>query len=92
MCWWCGQELSHEMIKRSPNVLIVGPGRGLGSSHNAIWWNLAIFSYVQPEDRPSNRWLDESLAKSLGVVVVMAMVIVLVVVVVMVVMMVLVVW
>ena len=31
------------MIKGTPNLIIVGPGRGLGSSHNAIWWNLAIF-------------------------------------------------
>ena len=37
------QGLSQEMIKSSPNLLIVGPGRGLGSSHIAIWWNLAIF-------------------------------------------------
>ena len=59
------QGLSQEKIKRSPNVLIVGPGQGLASSHNAIWWNLAIFFYVQPENRPSKRRLDGSLAKSL---------------------------
>ena len=34
---WSEQGLSQEMIKGSPNLLIVGPGRGLGSSHNAIW-------------------------------------------------------
>ena len=39
------QGLSQEMIKESPmaNLLIVRTGSGLGSSHNAIWWNLAIF-------------------------------------------------
>ena len=30
------QGLSQEIIKGSPNLLIEGPGRGLGSSHNAI--------------------------------------------------------
>ena len=53
------------MIKGSPNLLIVGPGRALRSFHNAIWWNLAIFLYVQAENRPSKRRLDGSLAKSL---------------------------
>ena len=59
------QGISQEMIKGSPNLLIVWPGRDLGSSHNAIWWNLAIFFYVQAEIRPSKRRLDGSLAKSL---------------------------
>ena len=54
---------SQEMVKGSPNLLIVGPGRGLGSSHNAIWWDLAIFVHVQAENRPSKRRLDASLAK-----------------------------
>ena len=53
------------MPKGSPNLLIVGSGQGLGSFHNAIWWNLAIFFNVQAEIRPSKRWLDRSLAKSL---------------------------
>ena len=44
---------------------VVGPGRGLGLSRNAIWWNLAIFFYVQAENRPSERRVDVSLAKSL---------------------------
>ena len=39
------------MIKGSPNLLIVGPGLGLWSSYNAIWWNLAIFFYVQAGNR-----------------------------------------
>ena len=30
------QRLSQGMIQGSPNLLIVGPGRGLGSSHNAV--------------------------------------------------------
>ena len=47
------QGFSHEMIKGSPNLLIVGPGWGLWSFHNAIWWNLAIFFYVQAENRPT---------------------------------------
>ena len=55
------QGLSQEMIKGSPNLLIVEPGRGLVSSHNAIWWNLAIFF----ENSPSKERLDGSLAKSL---------------------------
>ena len=38
------------MLKGSPNLLIVGPGRRLWS-YNAIWWNLAIFFYVQAENR-----------------------------------------
>ena len=63
--WYHTQELSQEMIKGSPNLLIVGPGQGLGSSHNAIWWNLAIFFYVQAENRSSKRRLDGSLAKFL---------------------------
>ena len=54
------------MIKGSPNLLIVGPGRGLGSSHNAIWWNLAIFLHVPAENRPSKRRLGRSLAESLS--------------------------
>ena len=49
----------------SPNLFIVGPGQHLGFSHNAIRWNLAIFVYIQAENRPCNRWLDGSLAKSL---------------------------
>ena len=53
------------MIKESSNLLFVGQGRGLKSSYNAIWWNLAIFSYVQAENRPSKRRLGGSLAKSL---------------------------
>ena len=56
------QGLSQEMIKSSPNLLNVGPGQGLGSSHIAIWWNLAIFFYVQAENRLFKRWLDESLS------------------------------
>ena len=52
------------MIKGSPNLLIVGPGRGLGSSHNAIQWNMAVFFYVQAENRPLKRRLDGSLTKS----------------------------
>ena len=32
------------MIKGSPNLLLVGPGRDLGSSHNVIWWDMVIFS------------------------------------------------
>ena len=59
------QGLSQEMIKRSPNLFIVGPWRGVGSSHNAILCNLAIFFYVRAENRPSKRRLDGSLAKSL---------------------------
>ena len=31
------------MIKGSPNLLIVWPGWGVGSSHNTICWNMAIF-------------------------------------------------
>ena len=54
------------MMEGSPNLLIVGPGRGLGSSHNAIWCNLVILFYIQAENRPSKRRLDRSLAKSLG--------------------------
>ena len=54
-----------QMIKGIPNLLIVGPGRGLGSSHNPIWWNLVIFFYIRAENRPSKRRLDRSLAKSL---------------------------
>ena len=57
------------MIKGSPNLLLVGQGRGLGSSLNAICWNLGIFFYVQAENRLSKRWLYGSLAKSLGVIV-----------------------
>ena len=53
------------MITGSPNLLIVGPGRGLESSHNAIWWNLLIFFYVEAENRMSKRRLDGSLAKFL---------------------------
>ena len=53
------------MIKGRPNLLIVGPGQDLGSSHNAIWWNLAIFFYIQDENRPAKRRLNVSLAKSL---------------------------
>ena len=41
------------MIKGSQNLLIVGPGCGLGSSHNAIWGNLAIFFYIEAENRPT---------------------------------------
>ena len=43
------QGLDQEMIKGSPNLLIVGTGQGLGSSHNAIWWNLAIYFYIQDD-------------------------------------------
>ena len=59
------QGLSQEMIKGTLNLLIAVPGRGLGSSHNAIRWNLTIFFYVQAENRPSKRRLDGSLEKSL---------------------------
>ena len=60
---WQGH--SQEMIKRSPNLLIVESGQGLGYSHKATWWNLAIFFYVQAENRLSKRQLDGSLTKSL---------------------------
>ena len=51
------QGLSQEMIKGSPNLLIVGPGQGLGSSHNAIWWDLAIFFASRLKiDRPKTDW------------------------------------
>ena len=60
-----GQGLSQEMIDGSSNLLIVVPGWGTGSSHNAIWWNLVIIFFVQAENRPSRRRLDGSLAKSL---------------------------
>ena len=62
----CAQGLGQEMIKGNPKLLIVGPGQSLWSSHNAIWWNTAIFFYVQAENRPSKRglWLNP-LAKSL---------------------------
>ena len=53
------------MLKGSQNLLIVGSGRGLGSSHNAIWWNLAIFLQVHVENRPFKRRLYRSLVKSL---------------------------
>ena len=49
---------TQEMIKGSSNLLILGLGLGLGLSHNGIWWNLAVFFYVQAENRLS-------LAKSL---------------------------
>ena len=59
------QGLSQEMIKGSPNLLIVGPGWGLGSSHNVIWWNLAIIFYVRAQNRLSKRRVDGSPAKCL---------------------------
>ena len=63
---YCSQhkELSQDMIK-GPNLLTVGPGRGLVSSHNLFLWNLAIFFYILAENRQSKRRLDGSLAKSL---------------------------
>ena len=83
------------MIKGSQNLLIVGPGRGVGSSHDAIWWNLVLFFYVQAEKSPSKRQLDGSLAKFLcdggcvdGVVVVLMVVVKVLMVVVMMMMMV----
>ena len=67
--WWCfltlttfvgiwetaseTQGLSQEMIRWIQNLPFVGPGGGLGFSHNAIWWNLAIFFYIQAEKRPA---------------------------------------
>ena len=41
-------------------ITIDGPGLGLVSLDNAIWWNMALFFYVQAKN-----WLDGSLAKSL---------------------------
>ena len=38
---------------------------GFEYSHNAIWWNLVIFFFVQAENEPSKTRLNVSLAKSL---------------------------
>ena len=38
-----------KMIKGGSNLLIVGRGRGLGSSPNAIWWNM--FFKCAPDPR-----------------------------------------
>ena len=51
------------MIKRSPNLLFVGPLCNLAEYGN-------IF-YVQAENRPSKRWLDVSLSLSLIIVICM---------------------
>ena len=55
------------MIKGSPNLLNIRPGRGLGCSHNAIWGNLAIFFYVQAENsRPKDGWTGLCMGPCMG--------------------------
>ena len=58
------QVLSQEMIKESPNFLIVRPGRGLGQ-FGGIWRYFSTFYYVQVQNKPPKRRLDGSLAKFL---------------------------
>ena len=65
----CVHRLSQEMIKGSPNGLFVGLGWGLGFSHNAIWWNLAIFFYAWlKKSRPKDGWTGLQLSPCLCVV------------------------
>ena len=56
------KDMIKEMIKGSPNSLIVGPGRGLGSSHNEIceiWrFSTSRLKIGRPEDAWTGLWLS----------------------------------
>ena len=60
------QSLSMEMIKGSPNILILGPGRSLGSSHmqfGGIWqyFSTSRLKIGRPKDGWTGIWLPSNI-------------------------------